>query len=572
MKEFSLLFELQLKNHFRSNEKSKNKIAMPIIIGLSMLPLLSIICYAIYMVMYAGAMAGIAMEILVFILLSAQMFTLFFVSKVYISIFYNADDNEFLTTLPANPIAMFMSKLIVVYISELSFSAFILLPTLITATVAMNMAGMVLPVVFYFFIPLTILFAPIIPLLIISIFAAPIMYIASFFKRRAAMSSIMSILLFVVLMGSYFALIPNFANISQLQNGLPPQAIAIFQKFANYIYFDKTFFLAALNIDFAKNFFIWLGIIIGSFAFAILLTQLLFRRSISAQFETHSKSKVANLDYKSQSISMSLVKNDFKSLMRLPGLAMNSFLNIFMAPLLLVAMNFMSDGGIAGMYSDPNSAVLSSELLVTGFVMMYSFMLNLGMNYVSMLSFTREGRSFYFLKHLPVGLNEILKAKKMFADIVSAIGIVLLMLCALLIFKINVLSVIALGIVLMVFAMGFNTLGILRDMKKPNLEWSNINEALKRNTYILMPFVIAIGIGIVSLVLAVLLSSLTEYIPEFWAITIYWIVMLIGGIVLYLVFKKQLLDKSEELFDKMGEPQVPQPKNIKLPKKIGFGL
>ena len=573
MKEFLLVFRLQLKLQFRTGLTKKQKLATPLALGLSMLPLFGFICFALYMLVQSGVKAGIVAEILVLIMSSAQIFTLFFVSKVYISTFYNAEDNEFLSTLPATPAALFLAKLSVVYLSELSFSAVLLLPTLITSAVAMNMAGMAVPVIFYFFIPLAVLFAPIIPLAIISIFAAPIMYFASFFKRRAAMSSIMSMLLFVSLMGAYFALIPNFSNISNLQNDLPQQAISIFKNLGNVMYFDKTFFLAAINVEFAKNFFITLGIIVGAFALSVLLSVLFFRRSISAQFETHIKNAEVKLGYKRQTVVKSLLLNDFKSLIRMPGFALNCFMNIFMGPILIIAMTAFSDGGLSGVPAGSEDlGNISMEIMTTGFLMMYCLMLNIGMNYVATVSFTREGQSFYFLKHLPVEFNEVLKAKRLFADITSAVGIFLLMLSAIFILKLNVLSVLAFGLVSIIFAMAFNMYGIYRDMKRPKFDWTNVNEALKRNNYIMIPFFISLGFGFAAMLIAIGFASLTDYIKTYWLLTMYWAIMLIVAIVMFFVFRKPLYNNAESLFDKMGEPQVPQVPKFDIPKKFKMGL
>lgn len=572
MKEFLHLFKLQLKLQFRSELKKNQKIATPIIGGLAILPLLGFICFALFMLVQSGVRAGVVAEILVFIMVSAQVFTLFFVSKVYISTFYNADDNQFLSTLPARPEAVFLSKLCVVYLSELAFSALLLLPTLITSVVAMNMAGMAVPIVFYFFIPLAVLFAPIIPLVLISILAAPLMYIASFFKRKAAMSSIMGILVFVIVMGAYFAIIPNMSNLTALQNDLPQQAIDIFKKLGNIVYFNKTFFLASLNVSFAKNFFITLGIVLGSLLLSVSLSALFFRRSISAQFETYSKVGEAKTTYKRKTVVKSLMQNDFKSLLRMPGLAINSFLGVFMSPLIIIAMTLFTDGGFMGQVEAEEVTTINTELLLTGFMMMYALMLNVGMNYAATISFTREGRSFYFLKHLPVNFNEVLKAKRMLADITSAVGIVLLMLAAVFILKLNIISVLVAGIVLMLYALAFNMYGIYRDMKRPNFTWTTVNEAMKRNSYIMAPFFISLPIAIIAMVLASIFSSLTNNLHIAWLLTIYWGVLLVGALAFFFVFRHLLYKNAEELFEQMGEPQAAQPIKINISKKFKLGL
>lgn len=555
MREFLILFKLHLKTRFRSKEKNeKQKIATPIIVSLSMLPIVAMICFAIYMLTLSAVRAGIVTEVLVLIMSSAQLFTLFFVSKVYITTFYNAEDNEFLATLPAKPLSLFFAKLSTVYLSELLFSAFLLLPTLISATVAMVMAGYNVPVLFYFSIPLAVLFAPVIPLFIIAMLSAPIMYIASFFKRRGAMSSIMSILLFLVIMGGYFALVPNFSRITELQNDLPMQAIAVFKKLGNVLYFNKTFFNAALNINFAVNFFVTLGIILGAFAVTGLLVSFTYTRSISAQFETKTKSKAADFNYKSTSTVRALMANDFRALIRTPGLAFNSLLNIFMAPLILVAMGLFTSGDMFGGAESGADPVLSSQLIQLSFVFMYAMMLNVGMNYAATLAFTREGRSFYFLKHLPIGFHDIMKSKRYFADIVSASGIVLIMIVSMILYKFNVLVVLGLGLTLVIFASGFNMFGITRDMKKPNFEWTTIEEATKRNLYIMLPFLFAIIIGMVGMGGGAALTALLPYIHENWLFVIFFGVFIVVGIILWFVFRNSLLSKQETLFANMGEP------------------
>ncbi len=561
MKRYRLILTLLLKNSWRlpvGGKGGKNgKLSQALIMSLSLLPLLVLLCV---MLSYVGLLAsdmGIFAELVCCVVASSQLFVLFFAAQSTVSLLYLAEDNAFLSALPARPSEVFFAKLTQIYLSEIAITSYVLLPALLSMSITSAVSGYSIFPLFYVMIPFIILLSPALPLSLVVVLSLPLMWIAKFFKRRAAMGTVVSILLFAVLFALYFAVIPNIGSVYEM-TALSTAAVDTMKTISNVVYPTKALVNFALGIETAKYFGISSGIYVGLFLTILGLSSVFYKKAGAAQLETlQTDNKKDTAKYKSRGKILSLLAVDFKMLVRFPGLAISNFMGAILAPIMLAVLFLMSGDAYAEIVpSFDNTVPVNDKLIMVGFSMFYSFILNMGINSSAAMAYTREGGKFFILKHLPVSPMTSIKEKLLFADIVSLVGAVFLTVIVIVLAKVGVVNGLLYFISMLVFSNGFNAMSIYLDMRRPNLDWKITSEIQRNNYHMFIPFALAFVLGIVELVIASVLATTEILFGAVGATGIFWLVLLLFAAVFSGVTTYFLFDKGPKLFDIMGERQV----------------
>ncbi len=298
MRNFWLVFRLQLKNMLRKDPAKGNKRRIAWIAGLAVSYAVIAAAFIFTIVLMGGAFADFSLqsEFVALILLCGLMVVLVFGIVTVLTSLYFSRDTEFFLTLPVKPSAVFAAKLMVVYVTELCVAALLLVPCLIAAGVVMHA-----PAQFYVLLPVAVLCTPAIPLFVAAVVSVPIMYIVSFFRNRGALGSIFVLLLF----GAFFTV--YYMGVSKMQN-IDPETVDlaaiqhIFVAIANSVYplyalaramtGDVVFGLGSAT-SFAVNFFICIGSIVAVGGIALLVSATVYRRGAAGQLEGSSKRKIA---------------------------------------------------------------------------------------------------------------------------------------------------------------------------------------------------------------------------------------------------------------------------------------
>lgn len=563
MKNYALVLNLLLKNSFRSSrkrgfgtgddrKKSRSSVARALVMTLATLPLAAIFGVLGYFSATTAASAGVEAEMLAILFATCQVITFFFGAAAVTSTVFMSADGEFLFSLPVSPSSVFFAKLTVVYINELTVTAVCLVPVCIGFGIASGATGAA-AALFYLLIPVVIALLPMIPLFLISTLATPLMFLVSFLKKRSVMTTVVSITVTLAAMGAYFAFYSLIAESMTAETiSLSETAIAAITKAGQVLYPFRAAAYAMLNVKPGANIGIFFGTVSAAFLLSAAIAFPSLKRGIAAQFESTggSNSSAKELKTTSKSTVAALLIKDFKCLARYPSLAINSFLNIFVAPLILLLFLGLSDGNII---DAETASMMNVGLFKFSLVMFYCIMLSCGMNYVALLSFTREGKTFYINKYLPLERELILKEKSLFADIDSALGIVLVAIVSAFVMKANVLQLMFMVVCLIIYAKGFNIWGIYRDMKRPNFDWVNINDAVKRNFYAAVPMFVAMGVGSGVMVIGIIIATLSAGLSDTVQNVIFWAVNFVIALAILIGAKALMKKHGEELFYNMGE-------------------
>lgn len=544
MNKLALLFKTLYRNATAPSqaEKGKKRISRSVGAILSISPL--VIMIAVLMAFLASSLKSIAdlSALLTSVLFATQMMVLFLSMASMFSTLYDAKDTPFLQSLPIKPTGVFFAKFALVYVNALKLSVVAFLPVAYAVTITFNVVNHAMFYGAYPLILLVALVAPVLPLFVAVLFSMPIAYIGSYFKGKPTLKSVLTIIFYVILMGAYMVVVyfmntKGFGREGKVE--ISQGALSSLYGVARAIYPDKVLVDFCYGINVGKNFGISAAIIVGMIAVMILLAMAFYKRINVKKTETAVQSSSSKTTLKQENIVISLVKRDFKSIIRNSTLAMTSLANSLMAPIFIVVMYFIT--GFKGENGEAMSSLMS-EMMGIGYVVMYSMIFLAGANLVASLAYTREGKSFFATKSLPIKPIDSIKSKVLLATIVPAVIMIPIMLISLLLFKIDIVSTLLIGVDTMLMVVGINCLNVLFDMKKGNQHWEDVSElrnASRGNYYQIisafMAIIPAVALFLLGLMLSIYAPQLGDVIVKviFWAVaTVISVVVLVIGLCL----------------------------------------
>lgn len=399
--------------------------------------------------------------------------------------FYYGKDIEQLLYLPFSPYQILGAKLITVIAYELLVTGIIYVPMILAYGINEG-AG----VVFYLYAVLILFTIPVIPLLIAAIFVMVIMRFTNIGKRKELMSFVGSILVLFVALGFNFFLQNRMSQTSNEELiQLLTQGNNSFIHLISNVFYGMKFAATALvqyrTIAALGNLLIFFAIIIiGSVVFLILGEKLYFKGVIGITESSSKREVLSEKDWQRHGgmkpAILSLMIRELRLLTRSPIYFMNCILISILMPIIFIgAMVFAPE-------ADQEISMLlellkDTELLPGKLAVIFGIGLFMGsINGISATGISREGKSAYVMKFLPISMEQQIFAKILTGILVGFIG-VLTMGIGIYIIGLEVGTVL-LGVVLSLNGIIFmNMLGMLLDLMKPKLNWDNEQQAVKQN-------------------------------------------------------------------------------------------
>lgn len=558
MRDFLLVFKVLVKNQYsyRISNNGKRKLPQGVTTLLCMIPLVVLICVV------AGFVAVIipdsaTLSMVSNIIVSAvQLLALFMTMFSAMNTLYNSPDTPFLNTLPVRHTAVFFAKFAVVYIGTLSLMASILIPSLLTVSIVYAAMGRVM---FYGYFPLILLIAlasPILPLFVVTLFSMPISFLGTFFKGKATLKTVVTLLFYMLVMVGYFLLIyfVNQAEENASDAEIAGNALAGLAVFSKVMYPNKTLIDFCLGIDAGKNFGISLAINVGMIVVMLLLAMLFYRRINLRKLETHSEGSKGNISYKQNNIVSSLMIKDFKHIVRNSSLAVSSLANILLCPILTAVMYFVSDLQM----SDEVPAALNSMLKLS-YIVLYTLIFLGGTNAMAMLAYTREGKSFYLSKSLPITPKDSIKAKFILAIIPSTVVMIIQVILAFALYRLDVLNVALFFICMMLTIIGATGLHIYFDMRYGNVNWNtrqDMKQVSQGNRGSLIVAFATVGMGLIAMVGGMVLTTFSSAIGGVAVVMgVFWGSLGVCSVALFIAGILVLRYKAEPYYNEIGERQ-----------------
>ena len=560
MKQYSIVLKLLLKNMFRrgaDKKKSGYMLAAYIVIGLFYVLIAAMLVLMTYAMSTSFSNMGLTDEFITILLALGCLTVLLFGLITMLSVVYFSRDTEFFLGLPIKPSVVYVAKVSVVYLTELAISALMLIPCLITAGVVAHLgAGYYVTMVF------AVLTVPVIPLLLSSVIAIPLMYVVSFFKNKGALTSIVLILIFGLFFGGYYWLIMNAQDsIEKLATEGSFEAIAAgmgaaFRHVANGLYplyalarfaNGTAFGGMSVGVSMLCNLLIYLATLAALFGLTVLISNTVYKRGAAAQLESTRSAHKAAGEYASSGVVKSLMKKEWRELVRTPAFAFQSLSGSLLCPILLIFMNFSMKTGStsgAGPVTPEQTALLNAmfSFMMLGFIAIFG----VGMNIGASTCISREGQNFIFCKMLPVAPAVQLKAKSYVYLMISAVSIIAGLIATAFMYPDVTFLLPAVGF-LALYDYGYVHFTMFFDLCKPKLNWSTHTEAVKNNRSATIPMLI--GMGVAALLLIGLPILLLVTIGTMWvALLITWLALYGAAIASAVVFRNLLYTNAERLY------------------------
>ena len=544
-----------------------------ILIGACFLPMLISVAIAMY---YMG---GIAVEnvrlgnipqegvyfIGTFLMLMCQGLVLMFGIHAIMSNVFVVKDADRLLYLPVRSHTIFLAKLTVAYLNEVITTAvtilFVLLPFGIGAGVYPSYDVMLLA---------ALILIPIMPMVLGCIVSVPFSALIARFGKNSAVKTLLRIFIYILVMGIYMYGMHSFgfltgsaegnildnpvAFISGMLEDFVQSLTPIMPYFhSNYLLVRSMFATDFLN--WVTNFSITFGENIVLLAVVFLISMPFYRRMLRLSVEEGSarpkKSNGEQYKIKSKGVVRELMVSDFKRTVRDGQLGFQSFAGIIMMPIVVVVLYFFMGVTEEGETSFLQLMAISPlyEMIAPLFIMAYMIFIGLTTNVLGLYPISRENKSVYMLKSLPVSFSKILLAKVLLATAVMVLSDFVT--CALIVGLLGISWYYGIAILVVMSLVGFGSMCIttLLDLKDPRFGWANFNHGFRnaKNNWI------AMLIGVITVTIIVGLSAAFiiwySFVPVWYAILIMWIVIFVATAVFAGVAYKTMVGKATKYFE-----------------------
>jgi ABC-2 type transport system permease protein len=431
---------------------------------------------------------------------------IFFFGIFYvISVMYHADDVPLLLYLPLRPWQILGGKFITLVVYEYIFESFILVPVL--AAYAIKAAAGPLFIVYSVLLALA---APVIALSMAAVIIMTIMRFTRFAKNKQAFNYVAGILAMLIAVGFNVLIQTSMRNITEEQlaaiatgqSPLVPLVSKIFPGtgFAADALIHSTTFTGLWNL------LLFLLCSAAAVAVFLLLGQLLYFKGVAGVTESSAKrraisSEALTKETEGAPVLWSYIKKELRLIVRSPIAFIQCVVVNFIWPVLLIVMVTAQGSSLDMLKGTVQS--LKGETLIAIIAGAAAFIAS--SNSVTSSSISREGKSLYFMKYIPVSMRSQLYAKTLTGVLLSMIGVVLL--CAIAVYFGAPILMALLGLVLGIpAAAAASFAGILIDAAHPKLDWTNEQQAIKQNMNVLLHMLVGVVFALACMLPVMLLN------------------------------------------------------------------
>lgn len=261
-------------------------------------------------------------------------------------------------------------------------------------------------------------------------------------------------------------------------------------------------------------------------AIAILLIENLYVKSaLSIQEESGSRKKLSDKELvnrsRSNSLIVTLMKNDFRNIMRTPIFALNYFIMLLILPIMIFLPLFTSPDILTdlGPIIAQIKELITALSIVDGMIIALcgTFLVSFAFGSLGMVASTaisREGKAMSEYKIMPINLITLVNAKLILSVICMSLPLFFVIIIAGVLLRLNPLIVLLAFVSMLIGSLCSNIFNIYLDVYKPKLNWTIDQEAVKQNMLAMVPmFSIMAIIGVIVIsalnfgVIIVLMSS-----------------------------------------------------------------
>ena len=565
-----LLFTQQYKIRPKDGEQqSKKKRAgtaiLIILLCLCLLPTVISFAVAVY---YLGLLSDGNAYIAGFLVLLCQGLVLMFGLHTIISNVFVVKDADKLLYLPVKTHTIFLAKLTVAYLNEVITTAVTVLVLLLPFGIGAGAS-----VGYYLMLFVALFTIPILPLFVGCLLSMPFSVLIARLGKSSAVRTILRITLYVAIMAVYMYAMYSFGFFTSTSgsSSLIDDPELFIRDILDSFVQQLQAFVPLLHPNFmlvnsmlASTFVSWLGYFAATvgecaalFAIIALVSLPFYRWIISTSTEgdggVRRKAHSEQFRASNKSVLKQLILTDFRRVARDGQLGFQSFAGIVMLPIIVVIFYFLlgqSTGDdaafLAVMAVDPLYQVIAPLV-----IMAYVTLLGSGTNVLGLYPISRENKTVYVLKSLPVAFSKILLAKVLFATAVMLICDFLTCMLIVVLMGVKWYYGIAMLVTMALLCFGAMCVTTLLDLKDPRLGWTNFNQSLKNAKNSWLAMLIGLLATMAVAFVAVWFVIWYVFVEAWYVILLMWLFVFALAFGFAAVAYKIMVSKSQRYFEQI---------------------
>lgn len=417
---------------------------------------------------------------------------------------YSAKDNDLLLSMPIPVKFILVSRLFGVYIMGALYSGVFFLPAMIAYYVfgSPTILGVIGSIAVFAIITVFVL-----------ILSCILGYVVAKINQKLKNKSFFTVLISIMFIAIYYVV---FAMSEQIINGLVANGEAIASGIKLYAY---PFYIMGKAADGDILSIVVSAAVMGAvFALVYFILNKSFLKIATSSTATAKAKSVGDKDYKVKSLKKTLLCKEFKRFTSDANYMLNCGIGLLFEVVIGVVALIFSDDLSLLMKELAESINLSVGVVVAGIVLFAS-----NTTSITAVSVSLEGKSYWLTRSLPVPTVDILNAKVKVQDILTVSTAVVACLCVGIASKIGVTETVFATAVVVPSIMFFSRLGLLLNLKFPNLKYTNEIIVIKQS----MSIFLAILISSVSDLAIVFGGIFLGFIPS-WLLCVIFAVLFVA--------------------------------------------
>lgn len=492
MKPFAAFLKMQLNVNYgisalkyrftREKKKLWEPVLIAVVIAVSLVPLLVLYTGLMISLFAAGTLMG-QPDMILTVSLSFAMITILIFGLFYVlGTFYFSKDMESFVPLPLKPYEVIGGKFAVVMINEYLTSMPILLPPIIIYG-----TGTAQGILYWVKSILLILAVPVLPLTVAALLMMLLMRVVNLRRHKDVLAIVGGIAILVLSIGfsMFMQRIPeNADDIQNFFTGQTGLADMIGERFPPLLWASRS--LAERGLEGIGYLVLFLLLCAILFLLLMILSNKVFYKALLAGHEVSRRKKSLTDQQKQKQYGRmsgqvkAMMKREWKLLIRTPVYVMNGLVGVITGPFIFIIMMVVqgSEPEFAALFAEIANPEVAPYVLLGGLGLM---LFTSGMNMVASTALSREGRTLWITKMIPVTARQQVNAKLLISILVSGIGIVTTALIMLFFMKLPPLWVLGATVVGIMGSLPMTALSLLLDVFHPKLVWNSEQEAMKQN-------------------------------------------------------------------------------------------
>ncbi len=522
------LIETFDKRKFKNDKKAQSFLAYAILFSILFL-VLSTIYNFIYTACFRAVEAPVYVPVCFFAAFASIL--TFSTSLFKIKGIFVGKDYDMLSAMPIKKTHILASKLFSLYIVELAYAAFIMIPNSVTIlAVYTDILGALLSILLLFFIPA-------LPMAIAALFSLFVTLIADRYKFGNVINILFYLILFAAIFGMSFMI--SFRSTRDVSNDTA--ALQVYLDLYNVLkWINPSLLLIELTYEINPLFLL---VFIGG-SIALVLLVILFIAKLFDTVHTVINTFKSNTVYVKKELA---VEGQFKTLFKAECKkyfgSKYYFINTIASGLAAIIFGVMA--GVSLSKYSPIGLSQENLLSIKPYLYFISLIIvfGVGIQTPACISISMEGKAFWTIKSTPIDYKKYLLSKILLSTLVLSVCTIIASTVIVVLVDLDILSIITIYLLPILFVILSSTIGLMINLKRYKFDWMNEMEAVKKSTASYIALFVDFGITILLVLSMVIFAPLSTIASQ--------LIGLIGLLIVDIILLSRLTKNADKYIERI---------------------